>query len=63
MTEVVTDPSQAAAPDSHPMEEPKKRLAARQVLKIVGFVLLGVLLLLIVLGVFRYLLVREYGGF
>jgi len=63
MTELLPDPRQAASPNGQLVEEPKGRLTARDVLKVAAFVLLGLLLLLLVLGVFRYLLVRDYGGF
>jgi hypothetical protein len=62
MTEVVTDPQGTASTDGQVVEEPEERLTARDVMKIARFVVLGILLLLLVLGVFRYLLVREYGG-
>jgi len=62
MTEVVTDPQGTTSTDGQAVEEPEERLTARDVMKIAGFVVLGILLLLLVLGVFRYLLVREYGG-
>ncbi len=43
--------------------EQEERPTARDILKIVGFVVLGVLLSLIAYGVFRYLLVQSYGGY
>lgn len=63
MTELASEPLQTLPTDTDPIMEQEERPTARDILKIVGFVVLGVLLSLIAYGVFRYLLVQSYGGY